>query len=246
MADFRAAADAYRKLIEADIRSKDEVTLTSSLVIAYADSLGSIAQHSDGAREFQATLRPARGISDDLAAQIKLEEAGLLVMAGDESMARSLGEGPLSFAPEHGARLGWWYYRAGKYDAATKALQRFLSQRPGDPGLQITLGWVKLEQNAPADAARVFESSPTDETPASSSRAGQVIALWRLRQTDKETDAAISEFDQLAKEAPEWTNPTWVHAVYGRAAAQSAQEMYAEQQRRIAARKWRGQSRSSQ
>jgi predicted Zn-dependent protease len=245
MADFRAAADAYRKLIDADVHD-NEVTLKPSLVIAYADALGSLPQHADAAREFQAALRPARGLSDDVAAQIKLEEAGLLIMAGDESMARSLSAGPISFAPEHGARLGWWYYRAGQYDAANKALQLFLAQRPGDPGLQVTLGWVKLEQNAPADAVHGFEKFSDDETAAASARAGQTIALWRLRQTDKETDTAISEFDQLAREAPEWTNPTWVRAVYGPAAAQSAQEMYTEQQRRIEARKSAGQRRSSQ
>jgi predicted Zn-dependent protease len=245
MADFRASADAYRKLIDADVHN-DEVTLTPALVTAYADALGSLAQHADSAREFQTALRPAHGLSDDLAAQIKLEEAGLLIMAGDEAMARSLTAVPISFAPEHGARLGWWYYRAGKYDAANKTLQLFLGQRPGDPGLQATLGWVKLEQNAPAEAVHGFQNSPSDETAAASARAGQTIALWRLRQTDRETDAAISEFDQLVREAPEWANPTWVRAFYGPATAQSAQEMYAEQQRRIDARKIAGQRRSAQ
>jgi beta-barrel assembly-enhancing protease len=241
MADFRASADAYRKLIDANIR--DKVALSPSLIIAYADALGSLPQHADAAGEFQAALRPARGLSDDFAAQIKLEQAGLLLMAGDDSMARALTASPISFAPEHGARLGWWYYRAGKYDAANKALLLFLAQRPGDAGLQLALGWVKLEQNAPADAVHGFESSPDND---SSARAGQTIALWRLRQNDRETDAAISEFDQLARQAPEWTNPTWVRGVYGPAAAQSAQEMYAEQQRRIEARKKLGQRRSAQ
>jgi beta-barrel assembly-enhancing protease len=235
MADFRASTDAYRKLIDADIR--DKVTLSPSLIIAYADALGSLPQHADAAGEFQAALRPARGLSDDFAAQIKLEQAGLLLMAGDDSMARALTASPISFAPEHGARLGWWYYRAGKYDAANKTLQLFLGQRPGDPGLQATLGWVKLEQNAPAEAVHGFENSPSGETAGASARAGQTIALWRLRQTDRDTDAAISEFDQLARQAPEWTNPIWVRVVYGPTAAQSAQEMYTEQQRRIEARK---------
>jgi beta-barrel assembly-enhancing protease len=232
MADFRAAADAYRTIIAADIR--DKVTLAPYLIVAYAASLGPFPQHVDAAREFQAVLRPARGISDDLAVRIKLEEAGLLIMAGDESMARSLSASPISFAPELGERLGWWYYRAGKYDAANNALQVFLAQRPGDPGLQNTLGWVKLEQNASAEAVHGFDRFPDNDA---SARAGQTIALWRLRQTDRETDAAMAEFDLLSRQAPEWTNPTWVRALYGPAAAQSAQEMYAEQQRRIEARK---------
>jgi len=44
-------------------------------------------------------------------------------------------------------------------------------------------------------------------------------------------------FDGLSKDAPEWTNPNWVRAIYGPAASQSAQEMYTEQQRRIAAKR---------
>ncbi|HEY6372102.1 MAG TPA: hypothetical protein VIX37_16115, partial [Candidatus Sulfotelmatobacter sp.] len=204
---------------------------------AYANSLGALTQHADAAREFQDAVRPGPGAGDDLAAQIKIEDAGLLVMTGNDSVARSLSDGPASFAPEHAARLGWWYYRAGKYDVADEVLRRFLAQRPGDAGLQTALGWVKVEENAPADAARSFKASPEGESTTASARAGLAVVHWRLRQTDRDTDASMFEFGQLTKDAPEWTNPTWVRALYGPVTAQSAQEMCAEQQRRLTAKK---------
>jgi predicted Zn-dependent protease len=231
LGDFRAAAEAYRKIIEVNLR--DDSSIEPSLVRVYADSLGATSRHADAAREFQAAVHPRNSASEDFIAGVKMEEAGLLILAGNESMARSLTEGPAAFAPEHAARLGWWYYRAGKYDAADKLLRRFLSQRPGDPGLQSTLAWVELEQNAPADAIHRFETSAGDQTAVASAHAGQAIAQWRLGQTK----AAMAAFDQLTKDAPEWTNPTWVRALYGPAAAQSAREMYSEQQRQLAARK---------
>ncbi|HEY6307001.1 MAG TPA: M48 family metalloprotease [Candidatus Angelobacter sp.] len=235
IAAFREAADAYRTLIEADIRH--HYSLEPSLIQAYANSLGALTQHADAAREFQDAVRPGPGAGDDLAAQIKIEDAGLLVMTGNDSVARSLSDGPASFAPEHAARLGWWYYRAGKYDVADEVLRRFLAQRPGDAGLQTALGWVKVEENAPADAARSFKASPEGESTTASARAGLAVVHWRLRQTDRDTDASMFEFGQLTKDAPEWTNPTWVRALYGPVTAQSAQEMCAEQQRRLTAKK---------
>jgi predicted Zn-dependent protease len=231
LGDFRAAADDYRKIIEVNLRN--ESAIEPSLVRIYADSLGATARHADASREFQAAVRSRSPAREDFVAGVKMEEAGLRIMAGDESMARSLTEGPASFAPEHAARLGWWYYRAGKYDVADKLLRRFLSQRPGDAGLQTTLGWVELEQNAPADAIHRFETPGGDQTAATSAHAGQAIARWRLGQTD----TAMASFGQLTKDAPEWTNPDWVRALYGPAAARSAGEMYSEQQRRLAARK---------
>jgi predicted Zn-dependent protease len=157
-----------------------------------------------------------------------------MIVAGNESKARSLGEGNGSFAPERAARLGWWYYRAGKFDAAGKLLQRLIAQRPGDPALQTTLGWVEIEGNPSEETLQRFQQSTGDEGAASSFHAGMAIAGWRLNKTDD----ALGIFDRVSREAPEWTNPQWVRTLYGPVAARSAQEMYAEQQkRRLAAHK---------
>src|SRR5262249_25875538 len=231
LADFRGAAEAYRKLITGVIH--DEETPSPAYVAGYADSLGSAARRGDAAREFQTTLGSGKSFTEDVASRVKMEKVGLEIMAGNDTAARTLTESNVSFAPEHAARLGWWYYRAGKLDAADQLLRRYLSQRPGDGGLQITLGWVELERNKPADALPRFSVYSSDEGASSSANAGRAITQWRLQQKD----AAMIAFEQLSKDAPEWTNPTWVHALYGPVAAQSAQEMNAELARRIAARK---------
>ncbi|HLW52090.1 MAG TPA: M48 family metalloprotease [Candidatus Angelobacter sp.] len=231
LADFAGAAATYNALIARNIRL--ELALDQPLISEYADALGAEGRRADAARDFQSTVKPTKNVTDDLAAGIRIEEAGLMVLAGNESLARPLAEGRETFAPERASRLGWWYYRAGKYDDAGKVLRRFLSQRPGDAGLQTTLGWVQLEQNSPGEAIHRFEIYFSDSTAGAPAHAGHAAARWRLGQTD----AAIAEFDALSKDAPEWTNPAWVRALYGPVAAQTMQELYAEQQRRIEARK---------
>jgi predicted Zn-dependent protease len=231
LADFRGAAETYRKLITGVIH--DEETPSLAQVGNYADSLGSAVHHGDAAKEFQTTLGSGKSFTADVASRVKMEKAGLEIMAGNDSAARSLTQGDTSFAPEHAARLGWWYYRAEKLDDADALLRRYLSQRPGDGGLQITLGWVELERNKAEDALPRFSVYSSEERASSSANAGRAIAQWRLQQKD----AAMTVFEQLSKDSPEWTNPTWVRALYGPVAAQSAQEMNAELARRIAARK---------
>lgn len=231
LADFGGAAESYRRLVDAEIR--DDLALPPSLLSAYADALGSTTRRADAAREFRSAVGSAKGVTPEIAVRMRMEQAGLMVIGKDDSMAKLLAEGQGSFAPELAARLGWWYYRAGRYEEADKLLQHFLSQRPGDAGLQTTLGWVQLEQNKPAEALHRFEfyvSNPVESVPV---EAGQAISRWRLDQKD----AAMAQYEQLSKAGPEWNNLTWVRALYGPVAAESMQEMSAEEQRRIEARK---------
>jgi tetratricopeptide (TPR) repeat protein len=236
---FAGAAASYRALLEYYIREKE--TIDPVILHAYADALGSLPGHAAAAQEFQGVFRPVRPVTwegDTFLAQAKVEEAGLLLMAGDASLARQLSERPFTagaqaFAPEFMARLGWWYYRAGQYDAADKLIRRFLTLRPGDKGLQSALGWLAIERNAPAEALRLFEYIPVEDEPWRSVRAGYLIAQWRLRQTD----SAVAGFEQLEKAGPQWKNPAWIKAFYGPVAVQSLEEMRAEEDRRIAARR---------
>lgn len=233
---FSAAAGSHRMLIEYEIREKTTVDPVN--VRNYAEALGSLPGHAEAAQEFQRLLKLLNvdKATDSLTVQARIEAAGLLVMAGDESQARELADRPFtasaqSFAPEFLARLGWWYYRAGKFDAADALLHRFLTLRPGDPGLQSVLGWVDLEKNAPADALRLFKNISDDSSPANVAIAGRAIANWRLHQND----FAMSQLDELSALGPQWTNPAWVRALYGPVAAQSLLEMHAEKERRLAA-----------
>lgn len=243
LGNFRAAADDYGKLIASDLRN--ETSIEPAVLEAYADALGSLAQHAKAAQEFAATLQPSASASDDFNAQVKIEEAGLMIIAGNEAQARSLSEGS-SFAPERAARLGWWYYRAGKFDVADKVLRRFIAQRPGDTALQTTLAWVEVETSVTKETGQRFWGALGDSKTEPSARAGVAIVNWRLRRRDdalklyesKRGDDVLRSFEQVGKDAPEWTNPTWVSTLYGPVAARSAKEMSVELQKRIAAR-WR-------
>src|SRR5262249_28126288 len=103
LGNFRAAAESYRKLMEDKMRDRSEV----GDVRYYADSLGSY-QKSDAARDFRAAVSGQRNLTAEQSAQIKIEEAGLMVMAGNDSAAKAIVAGREPFAPELGARLGWW------------------------------------------------------------------------------------------------------------------------------------------
>src|SRR5262249_2407210 len=122
-ANFQAAADAYRRMIEKDAREDNGPDANDFQT--YAEALGCLPQHAESVRQFQSALRLFRVQSDDFAALGKIELAGLMIMAGDDSQARALtaSEPAQSFAPERLSRLAWWYYRAGKYDAAVTVLQ---------------------------------------------------------------------------------------------------------------------------
>ncbi|HET9182160.1 MAG TPA: M48 family metalloprotease [Candidatus Angelobacter sp.] len=234
LADFRAAANVYRGMIEDKL--SDNGMLDAEAVRAYADSLGSLADHREAAGEFDRVLKPGSIGNDDFAAQVKIEAAGLWVMAGDPTKAHALTNPALpaeAFAPEHMARLGWWYYRAGKLDAAEQLLRRYLQQRPGSAGLQQTLAWVLIEKNMPRDALRLFAPERRSYRMNATVWAGESIARWRLR----ESEPAMTAFEQLARSAPEWTNPQWVKTLYGPLATQTIVELTTEQQRRMAARR---------
>jgi tetratricopeptide (TPR) repeat protein len=169
--------------------------------------------------------------------QARIEEAGLL-MAGDETMAQRFSDRAMelrtyTFAPEAVARLGWWYYRAGKYDTADKLLRRFLAMRLGDPGLQTAMGWGAFENDSPAEAVRLFRAAAEDDAPWRAAGAGNSVAEWRLRQTD----AAMIWFEQSGRTGSSWNNPVWVKAFFGPQIVQSLQELRAEDDRRIAARR---------
>jgi predicted Zn-dependent protease len=244
LANFRAAADDYRKLIGFSLRT--ETTIEPAVLDAYADALGSVSQHTEAAREFASALQPSPAAGSDFNVQVRIEEAGLMIVAGSESQARSLSERSSPFAPERAARLGWWYYRAGKFDAAAKILQRFIAERPGDSELQTTLGWVEIETDVTKETGQRFLGALGDVNTERAARAGMAIVNWRLKRSEdrpglyesKAGDDILRAFDQVSKDSPEWTNPAWVRALYGPVAARSAQEMHTELQKRIAA-KWR-------
>src|SRR6202035_5531175 len=93
------------------------------LVYGYTASLSATTLAPQAARDFQAWQIRTKPASPALATQIRIELAGLMLMAGDVTPAKAVvaearGADSSLIAPEFLGRLGWWYYRAGKYDTA--------------------------------------------------------------------------------------------------------------------------------
>jgi predicted Zn-dependent protease len=142
--------------------------------------------------------------------------------------------------PELLGRLGWWYYRAGKYSEAEVLLRRLTQERPGDGGLQNNLSWVELEQNKLDAAIQQFRSAGGRREVGfaqwNTPQMGLAIALWRAHQVDE----ALKNYEPAANAEPRWTNPLLVRAFYSPQVAQSVAELQAEQTKRLEARKRKG------
>jgi predicted Zn-dependent protease len=137
-------------------------------------------------------------------------------------------------------RVGWWYYRAGKYSEAEVLLRRLTQERPGDRGLQNDLSWVEMEQNKLDAAIRRFSTAEGMRNSGfaqwNTPQMGLAIALWRLHRVEE----ALKNYEPAANAEPRWTNPLLVRAFYSPLVAQSLAELQAEQTKRLEARKRQG------
>jgi predicted Zn-dependent protease len=228
LADFGRAAFAYRKLLDPDASDL-------SLVRSYADALSADSK-SDAPRAFQAWMAGLKPLSPAVTTQLRIELAGLQLMSGDERLAASIladARSPgTSIAPELMGRLGWWYYRAHKYDDCAAVLRDALAQRPGDAELRTTHAWNEIEQHQSQDAIPIFAAVPADPE-WNSPDMGRAVALWKTQRGDD----AVKVFDAAVKSAPEWRNARWVQALYSPSVAQSIAQIDAESARRQTAKR---------
>lgn len=217
-ANFSAAAVAYRKLLDEEISDIE-------LVRGYTDSLSATNLAPQAAHEFQAWHVRARPASPAVATQLRIELAGLMLMAGDETPAKAVvaeakgADGSL-IAPEFLGRLGWWYYRAGKYETAREVLSQSVALRPGDPKLLNALAWAELQQHHMERAIPGFNAAAADSS-WNSPIMGRAIAHWRNNQAAD----ALKDFDSTMKTSPEWNDPHWVKALFPVSVGQSVAEM---------------------
>ncbi len=239
LGNFSAAADAYRKLLQLTPRN---VLVDIVQVCNYADALSAARRGPSAAEEFHNFMLMDRAVWDAMVEnQIKIEHAGLALMAGDSALAQDLVDLPRGvrgswISPELLARLGWWYYRAGKYSEAETFLRRLEQQRPGNEKLENNLAWVELEQGELAAAIQEFTriewlremGSAQWNTP----QMGLAISLWRSHRNDE----AMKKFEAAVTVEPRWTNPALVRAFYSPLVAQSVSDMQAEEARRVEAR----------
>jgi predicted Zn-dependent protease len=225
LAEFSEAGGTYRKLL-------DFGPSNMKVVRSYADALS--ASHPS-APEIGEWLARVHFNNPAAATQVRVELAGLMLMSGDEQPTRSLileaqGVDSSLVATESLGRLGWWYYRAGKYSESAELLLQAVAQRPGDLTLQAALAFDELEQRQPDDAIRRFSLAIADDS-WNSPRMGRAVAHWQAHQTEE----ALKDFKVVVKALPEWQNPRWVEGLYSRGLAQSVAEMEAEWRKRPAA-----------
>jgi predicted Zn-dependent protease len=241
--EFSAAAKALRNLLDLTPKNAEVDVL---LVWNYADALSGANLGPSAVQDFHSFMLADRTVSNTtIENQIKIEDAGLALMAGDSALARDLVDEPRGvrgswISPELLGRLGWWYYRAGKYSEAEVLLRRLTQERPGDGGLQNNLSWVELEQNELDAAIRRFRSVAGRQEYGfaqwNTPQMGLAIALWRSHRVEE----ALKNYELAANAEPRWTNPPLVRAFYSPQVAQSVAELQAEQTKRLEARKRQG------
>jgi len=237
LGNFAGAAKADRALL--DLTPKDrEVDI--HVVWSYADALSATGDPKAAVRQFQSFVAQPRKSVPALDAQINVEWAGLALMAGNsvpaQQMAASATLGAqATVAPEVLERLGWWYYRAGRYPEAETLLRSLAAQRSDNVQLQYDLGWVELEQSK-ADSAVVRFGIPADQTVSGAQwntpAMGRAIARWYSHRADD----ALKDYASAVQLEPRWMNERMVRAFYSPRVAKSVAEMQAEQAKRLQAK----------
>ncbi len=240
LGNFVDAARSDRSLIEAKLRRNASVD--SYLVTRYADALGSGPLAAKGWSDFRELAPSLRPQSPELATQAEVELAGLMLMAGNDSLAKELidrarNQTAQAIAPESLARLGWWYYRANNPRAAQTFLTQMARLRPADNEILNYHGWTALELYAPTTAVGAFEEIPRDVIPDAALDNGPLmglaIAKWRAGQREP----ALNNFQEAVQRRPEWLNPRWVGAIYSSGVAKTVVEIGIEYQKRLSARR---------
>jgi tetratricopeptide (TPR) repeat protein len=211
LAEFSSAADAYGRAIQRDPVDPD-------LRRSYADALAASHPTLQTAQSFEALLASVPAV----ASLVRVDGAGLRLLAGDGRVAQGMLAETDSLPPESVGRLGWWYYRAGRYSEAAALLRRAADQRPGDAEIQAAFGWNLLAQHQADDALRHFPE--TVGLRWNAPLMGRAIAEWQSRHA---TDA-LKDFDTVAKARPEWLNPQWVATLFPPEVQQSAAGLQAE------------------
>ena len=238
LGDFSTSAKAFRGLL--DFTPKDQY-VDMNLVWSYADALSAAKSPQESAREFGTFLGEHRLSTPALDSQIKIEWAGLMLMAGNgapaDAMIRNGGVAVNGVAPEHLIRLAWWYYRARQYSNAETLLLSLAEQRTGDVNLQHNLAWVELEMNETEKALTRFKI-PDEGTTANPSQwntpqMGAAIALWKTHQADD----AITAYQAAIQSDPRWLDARLVRTFYSPLVAQTVVELQVEQTKRIEAKR---------
>jgi predicted Zn-dependent protease len=214
-ADFTAAAESYRKLVE----RKSTVQRADAFALALA-----AADKSSAYDRFESWAQSSK----QRTAGVETPAAGLALLLGRNERAALLAQrAQQRNEPEDMARLAWWYYLAGNAGRASELLGDAIQRRPGIADWGVENAWAQIDVNRLSDALQSLESAqaPAERQDRAMARA---VAFWQA----KEPDQALEQFDSALATQPEWSNPVWVKTMYSPIAAQAIEQMKVEQQRR--------------
>jgi predicted Zn-dependent protease len=235
LANFSDAAAAFGTAL-------GKTPYDDKLLTAYADALAARHMPAQSLHEFKVLLAQRPGLN----AVASVELAGLTLAARGEAAALAI-LAPFragsydGLPPESRGRLGWWYYRVGKFDRAVELLTGSVQERPADPVIQLQLGWALIEQHNLETAMQRFEPGavryPSAEFGSPNQRrrifierrVGLAVAQWQAQQFDR----AVGEFAGATISQPEWLNPQWVKALYSPGVVKTIEELKAEQKKRF-------------
>lgn len=232
-ANFDAAARALRRLLDLE-------PVTIAKVENYADALAGTRRGRAAVSEFQSWAREAKFPDKAAEAEVKVESAGLGILAGDPLPAKTLvadakGLGEHRVPPETLGRLAWWFYRAGDYAQSADLLTWALRQRPADSILNNDMAWTDLETRRFQDALDRFAMAYTGSFGVfvwNDPAMGRAIALWQMHGRPEE---AMAYFERAVQSMPLWLNQRLVEIYYPSLVVRSIQEMKGERERRLAA-----------
>src|SRR5579862_1635673 len=238
LGNFSTSSKAFRKLL--DLTPKDQ-QVDMNLVWSYAEALSAANSPRESAQEFGEFMAEQRISTPALNSQIKIEWAGLMLLAGNgapaEEMIRKGGSAEYGVAPEHLIRLAWWYYRAKQYAAANALLLNLANQRSGDLNIQYDLAWVELEINETDKAIVRFRiphgEGNTNPSQWNTPQMGLAIALWKTHDADE----AVKEYEAATEAEPRWLDPRLVRTFYSPLVAQTAAELQTEHTKRLEAKR---------
>jgi predicted Zn-dependent protease len=211
LADFQAAAAAYRKAVDGNpndvVRAAD-----------YATALSAEGTPRRAAAEFAAWVKTLRNPGIAVSNQVRIDQAGLRLLADDsrafDSMIVQVRSSTVSMLDAKVlTRLCWWCYRERRYPLAIDLLQIATRDRRATPEAFNTLGWVLIQQGEYQKAAGNFRDPM-----------GRVIARWQIHKTVY----VLRDFNKASKAKPEWLDPKWVRALYSERVEAIVRELTAE------------------
>ena len=216
-ANFSAAAETYRKILESDSSNPE-------MVAAYAETLAASDRRS-AVVEFR---RWAEGTKGDRPKAVEVAEAGLALLSGNPEAAERLEaeftQGDAAQAPQFVGELGWWHYLNGDYQKAIDLLSEEVQQRPGRVRPSLRLAWAKMEVRQYRDALEVLNDIASNQQVPAERKMACAVARWQAQDHAE----ALRYFGFAVRDQPEWENANWVKALYSPRVAQSVEQMQAE------------------